>query len=305
MHRIGRRLATTAFATCLFAITPSADGADRSTALDHQRLRSIGSKPYREAVVAFLDRSAPKIVPGEIAAERAYPWQVSLGVSWIVDPRAAHFCGGTIYSPSWLVTAAHCVVDTRPEDIAVTAGTNRLSPGARRYNIGRIVVHRDYDASTSDRDIALVELLDPLMLDETMRAIPLLQPADEDAVLVDDAPLQVSGWGAMFEGGRAVEELRFAVVPFVARDTCNRPLAYDGQITENMICAGALEGGVDSCQGDSGGPLVLPGQAPVLAGAVSWGIGCARPNKVGVYTRISRFAGWVETCVQHPDTCNQ
>jgi secreted trypsin-like serine protease len=273
--------------------------------LNEPRLRSMGSKPYQEAVVAFLERKEAKIVGGDIAPERAFPWQVSLGVSWIADPREAHFCGGSIYSDRWLVTAAHCVVDLQPENIAVTAGTNRLSSEAQRYNVSRIIAHRDFDSQTFDNDIAMLELFAPLPLDDSRRAIHLLQTADEAGALVADASLAVSGWGATYEGGQAVEELRFATVPLVPRDVCNRPLAYDDGVTENMICAGFVAGGIDSCQGDSGGPLVVPGPNPVLAGAVSWGEGCARPNKVGVYTRIPRFIAWIETCAQQPDACNQ
>lgn len=289
---------------CILGLADTASAAG-SRRLDDQRLRSMGSKPYREAVAAFLGRLEPKIVGGDIAPEHAFPWQVSLGVSWITDPREAHFCGGSIYSDRWVVTAAHCVVDLLPEHIAVTAGTNRLSTGTQRYNVSRIIAHKAYNDDTSDSDIALLELFDPLTLDDTRRAISLLAAADEPEVLVEDATLTVSGWGAMYEGGRAVEELRFAKLPFVTREACNRPLAYDGEVTENMICAGYVAGGIDSCQGDSGGSLVVPRTDPVLVGVVSWGHGCARPNKVGVYTRISRYTGWVETCVQQPDTCNQ
>lgn len=289
---------------CILGLADTALAAGNKK-LDDQRLRSMGSKPYSEAVTAFLERRKPKVVGGDIAAEHAFPWQVSLGVSWITDPREAHFCGGSIYSDRWVVTAAHCVVDLLPEHIAVTAGTNRLSRGAHRYNVSRIIAHKAYDDATSDSDIAVLELFDPLTLDDTMRAVSLLAAADEAGVLVEDAELTVSGWGAMYEGGQAVEELRFAKVPFVVRETCNRPLAYDGDVTENMICAGHAAGGIDSCQGDSGGSLVAPGDDPVLVGVVSWGEGCARPNKVGIYTRVARFTGWVETCVQQPDTCNQ
>ena len=60
-----------------------------------------------------------------------------------------------------------------------------------------------------------------------------------------------------------------------------------------QICAGA--GGVDSCQGDSGGPLNLRafGKVPVQVGVVSWGLGCARENSPGIYTRVSAYAGWI------------
>jgi len=302
--RIRYRLAVLGLsAGALLAAGSPVAGKSDSLSAAGDRLRTLGSKPYQEAVTAFLTRAEPKIVGGSIAPDHGFPWQVSLGVSWIGDPRDAHFCGGSVYSDRWIVTAAHCVVDTTPEQIAVTAGTNRLASGSVRHNVNRIIVHQHYDAGTSDNDVAMLELFDALTLDETTRAIALLEAADEAATLTENRALTVSGWGATFEGGRAVEALRFAEVPFVPRDTCNRPLVYNGQITENMICAGDLGGGIDSCQGDSGGPLAVIGQTPRLAGIVSWGIGCARPNKVGVYTRVARFASWVSGCSQQPDTC--
>jgi len=106
------------------------------------------------------------------------------------------------------------------------------------------------------------------------------------------------------EGGRKVRDLRFVDVPFVARGACNRPLAYDGRITDNMICAGQAVGGQDSCQGDSGGPLTVNTQTtPKLAGVVSWGDGCARPNKVGVYARVANYAPWIAACIAKPSEC--
>lgn len=63
------------------------------------------------------------------------------------------------------------------------------------------------------------------------------------------------------------------------------------------ICAGFTEGGRDACQGDSGGPFLcknpnMPNQW-YLAGVVSHGEGCARPNEPGVYTRISKYREWI------------
>ena len=79
-------------------------------------------------------------------------------------------------------------------------------------------------------------------------------------------------------------------VQIVSNKSCNGLAAYSGAITDQMICAGFPEGGKDSCQGDSGGPLVVPDQAGgfVQAGIVSFGEGCGRPNKYGVYTRGPR-----------------
>ena len=81
-------------------------------------------------------------------------------------------------------------------------------------------------------------------------------------------------------------------LPLVSDLTCYQTFGY--LMRDNMICAG--EAGKDSCSGDSGGPLVCPlGQegAKVLAGVTSWGQGCGRPGKPGVYTEIAYFRDWI------------
>jgi secreted trypsin-like serine protease len=88
--------------------------------------------------------------------------------------------------------------------------------------------------------------------------------------------------------------LRKAAVPVVDTRVCNEPASYNGAIREHMLCAGHKQGGTDSCQGDSGGPLVLRGSdGPVLVGVVSWGVGCARKLKYGVYTRVADYRRWI------------
>ena len=68
-------------------------------------------------------------------------------------------------------------------------------------------------------------------------------------------------------------------------------------VTDNMLCAGYPAGGKDTCQGDSGGPLVCRRSSSTdvweLHGITSWGYGCARQKYPGVYTRVMRFANWI------------
>ncbi|RPJ57999.1 MAG: serine protease [Acidobacteria bacterium] len=259
-----------------------------------------GSPPYEEAVLRFIRKEQPKVVGGREAPSGAFPWQVSLGVSWIADPFYAHFCAGSVYSERWIVTAAHCTTGLNPSQLVVTAGTNRLGDGATRQNVRRIIVNKDYNSDTHDNDISLIELLEPLQTGAMIKPVRVVQPDMEPHVLVDGTKLVVTGWGAIEEGGKPVRNLRFlADLPFVPRPDCNAPLSYNGAITENMICAGVRAGGKDSCQGDSGGPLTVDSEnGPLLVGVVSWGEGCARPNKVGVYTRVSKYVDWIQTSVK-------
>ncbi|XP_078795140.1 transmembrane protease serine 3-like, partial [Oryzias latipes] len=94
--------------------------------------------------------------------------------------------------------------------------------------------------------------------------------------------------------GESSVVLRAAVVPLISTRTCNQPEVYAGHISSWMICAGYLEGGVDSCQGDSGGPLACHDpSAWKLVGATSWGEGCAARNRPGVYTRVTTALSWI------------
>jgi secreted trypsin-like serine protease len=267
-------------------------------------LKAEGSAAYKLAVGRFLNRDRSKIVGGQEAANHAFPWQVSIGASWIVDPTWAHYCGGSVYNETWIVTAAHCIDGDRPENVSVTAGSNVLDSAAIRRNVKRIVVKSDYDATTVDNDIGLLELWDPLPLTQNLAKIPLVTAAEAARLEKEDVDLSVTGWGHTQLGGQNVSSLRFVTVPLVGKDRCNAPLSYGGKITENMLCAGLDEGNKDSCKNDSGGGASLSdGGVAKLAGIVSWGEGCGLPLKYGVYTRVSKYAAWVEACVAKPDEC--
>lgn len=242
-----------------------------------------------------------RIVNGEIAPARLLTWQVSLYHKGST-PYDAHFCGGSLIARDWVVTAAHCFKD-KPE-FSVYMGSTLLSRGGVAYEATDLIVHPGYDPETSDNDIALVRIGAPLA------AQPATRSAGDDSVVsaIPLAPVSwarqqagkaiISGWGVMREGGQAPDELLMIQTPLVDQATCNAD--YGGAITANMVCAGnpdeaddALR--VDSCQGDSGGPLVLPNGANgyYLFGVVSWGEGCARKGKPGVYTRVGNYRAWI------------
>jgi len=100
------------------------------------------------------------------------------------------------------------------------------------------------------------------------------------------------GWGALSQGGSGSRYLMQVSVPIVAQSTCKRSYY---SLHDSMVCAGLTRGGIDSCQGDSGGPMVCEdGGKFFLEGVVSWGDGCARPGKYGVYSRVRYLRRWID-----------
>ncbi|MDR9781134.1 serine protease [Rhizobium redzepovicii] len=289
-------LAAIALSLGLVSTAPTMAQQTLEESIDKDR----GSIDYRARVDGFLKGALKKIVGGVQAKPGQLPWQVSLGVSWIASPADGHFCGGSIYNESWIITAAHCVDGSSPNDIIVTAGTTDLNKPAQRRNVAKILVKKGYVAPKQGDDIALLQLYEPLTLTDT-DAAPIALIANGHELKEGDL-LTTSGFGYEKEGGTVSAHLNVVEVPLVSNDTCSQQLSYGDDITNQMICAG--RSGKDSCQGDSGGPLVFASSSkPELVGVVSWGEGCARPLKFGVYTKVSLEVDWVKACVSGGAAC--
>ncbi|KAM3916257.1 serine protease 27-like [Leptodactylus fuscus] len=245
--------------------------------------------------------TSDRIVGGQDAFYGEWPWQISLRKNGL------HICGGVMIDSQWVLSAAHCFI--RPytnADYTVNLGAYQLSiPTGIMSGVSTIFIHPLYERPGSSGDIALVKLQNPVQY--TDYVMPICVPT-QDVQFPSALNCFVTGWGSIKSGVSLPppQTLQKVQLPIIDRAECdamyhiNNPTATinDTLIRWDMICAGFKEGQKDACQGDSGGPLACQWDgAWLLAGLVSWGFGCAMPNRPGVYTRVTAYSDWIKQYV--------
>ena len=235
-------------------------------------------------------RGQYRIVGGHEARPGEWPWQVFIRVS---HGGRSWGCGGSVVASQWVLTAAHCVEDrgriVSPSSVRVLAGTQNLRKGGWRRDVTVVRSHERY--RKKENDIALLKLSRPA----GVQPVEIPDAARVADIAVEGAGATVTGWGRLREGQQGgPDRLMEVKLPVVGEQACRA--AYPGSpIDQRTLCAGLPKGGKDSCQGDSGGPMVMrDGAQWVQVGVVSWGAGCARPGKYGVYMNVGAFADWLQ-----------
>jgi trypsin len=234
------------------------------------------------ACLATTAAPSNAVVGGRDAPAGAYPSiaEITFGKSFL--------CTGTLIAPNWVLSAGHCASMTAgvtgslvnwPAPLIDVRIGGVQSGGGELVPVRRVVGQPDYLLG-SGYDISLLEL-------SRNAANAPTHVANADALWAPGTMESIVGWGTTSEGGDTPDRLQEAEVPITTDAYCAG--AYDEFDPATMVCAGFPEGGVDTCQGDSGGPLFGRDAAGALkvVGATSFGEGCARPGKPGVYARVA------------------
>ncbi|XP_023211840.1 limulus clotting factor C-like [Centruroides sculpturatus] len=245
----------------------------------------------------------PSIINGTKASLGEWPWQVALAYTG----SAFIFCGGTLLSEKWIVTAAHCVTKSNTTSAQPNSAFKVFFGKLYRHTSGhtvqerdveRLIIHESFNAVTLDSDIALMEVK-PLILTQFVRPVCLTTNGISQRNLEYERIGIVTGWGKD-EKGKNSDILKVTNLTVISRRSCRE--SNNLEITENMFCAGTPgdRPTTDACTGDSGGPMVFPVQSEgrmrwYLEGIISWGAseGCATPNRFSGFTKVSQFIDWI------------
>ncbi|XP_018012779.2 chymotrypsin-like protease CTRL-1 [Hyalella azteca] len=219
-----------------------------------------------------------------------HPWMAGI----FSKGRDTPFCGGSLISKQWVLTAAHCVLDEAPDDIEVVLGTNQARPNVksgRRVKVSRIITNPNYDANNLDNNIALLKMAAPVTYSK--RISPVCLPYNLNHSDYEGSAGTITVWGGVGdqEPSEGLEEDDLIII----RGDCF--IETDGfwlAVTDNMFCT--VGAGKFACNADSGGPLTVQSEGRhIQLGIGSWSLSsCSAPPYPGIYTKVTNFLPWIE-----------
>ncbi|XP_037092371.1 serine proteinase stubble-like isoform X3 [Pollicipes pollicipes] len=237
-------------------------------------------------------KNAYRIVGGNEAVPGEFPW-----IAGIFDG-SRQFCGGSLIDRNHILTAAHCVAhitSARVRRLVIRLGDHDISTPDDaphdEYHVARVIRHRGFSELTLYNDVALLALTEPVTYRDNIR--PVCLPEGDDNYTSE--AVTVAGWGTLADGAPQPDKLQKVRLKVWKNADCDSSYGTlaPGGIIRSMLCAS--RDGKDACSGDSGGPLmIVEGGLVYQVGVVSWGIGCAKPEYPGVYTRVTSLRDWIE-----------
>ncbi|GBP10246.1 Serine protease snake [Eumeta japonica] len=219
--------------------------------------------------------------------------------------KANWFCGGSVLSERFVLTAGHCT-STRDNDevqlvrTAMLKRTDRLDPN-RLYRVASIIKHPQYNAPNKYNDIALLRTDTDIRLDQFV--VPICLPIGSS---MNDLRASAIGFGLTKYKGSNADNLQKVTITKFTTSECSDFFPSDRNMLDGFrentqLCYGDKEKSKDTCQGDSGGPLQVLNEHVhcmyTVVGVTSFGRACGFVGEPGIYTRVSAYTPWIESVV--------
>ncbi|XP_050329915.1 serine protease SP24D-like [Bactrocera neohumeralis] len=222
-------------------------------------------------------RPSPRILNGLTAATGQFPYQVSVRVN------KQHVCGGALLTPTFVLTAAHCVDNVDEKFLGVQAGTVSRTDGGVYRAVSNAIIHPRYGF---DNDIALLQLATPFDYSDVIKGI---------AIASSDVPagtsVIISGWGRVYEGGPLSTKLLYSrSLTTLKNEDCT---TADGASNPSELCLLSPQG-KGFCDGDDGGPVVYRN---ILIGIASYKANACGTTTKGGFTKASYYRIWIQAII--------
>ncbi|XP_072445526.1 complement factor B-like [Chiloscyllium punctatum] len=260
-----------------------------------------------------IQRPVSRIFGGMKSKEYDWPWHV------LINLPNKKFCGGSIISKRWILSAAHCfnITQGMADDLTIQAGSVSRKKTLQEILVQEVIIHENFSRpSEMSNDIALLKTKEPIIFDSHVRPVclPCTKKTAEilssaagswdEACHYEDGLLTshggriqkiisgyITGWGYYKKHGRISSfDLNHARVDIQHFRSCDSPYP----LTENMFCAKGAA--ADSCTGDSGGPFVTErNQRWIQVGIISFGrTDVCGLNFMGFYSNVPKLMNWIK-----------
>ncbi|XP_045181242.2 uncharacterized protein LOC123540352 isoform X3 [Mercenaria mercenaria] len=238
-----------------------------------------------------VESMTPTVVGGEDADPGEWPWHVALYFG------GQYFCGGTLISDTFVLTAAHCVEKFNRDFSLMTVklgATNRAASETTQHviKVEAIESHSEH-VYFKKNDIALLQLEGPVTFTNYIQ--PICLPEPDDPLPLFSTCFTV-GWGKTKWDGDYAEVLQKLKMTLWDTKKCNSSIAWNGEVYDTFLCAGYYSGVRSICKGDSGGPLLCLDQQNTwrIFGVSSYVANfCNMTERPNIYTNVTHLLPWI------------
>ncbi|XP_076765754.1 venom serine protease 34 isoform X2 [Xylocopa sonorina] len=233
-------------------------------------------------------KNPSRIVGGNVTGVNEYPMMagiMDIGIQMI-------FCGSTIISTKFVLTAGHCVYNRETNELRIVVGehdvdTEKETNATRYHSVAKIIVHPNYDPATQLNDLALVQT--EYDIEYNLKVGPACLPFQHSPDTFGGSFVDILGWGSTDFAEAPSNVLLKVTVSVITNLQCSKSYR---DITSDQVCT--YTKGKDSCQMDSGGPILWQNPTTeniVLVGVISKGGGCAVTP--GINIRVGAYIDWI------------